>query len=68
MFLQEPGSGEQDNTQTLNVGAKTHEKRKEKKKVSPIPETPTEAGCFELLSTGKRLSFKKKKKKKLSVA
>lgn len=53
MFLQEHGSGEQDNTQTLNVGAKTHEKRKKKKKkVSPIPETPTEAGCFELLSTG----------------
>lgn len=49
MFLQEPGSGDQDNTQTLNVGAKAHEK---KKNVSPIPETPTEAGCFELLCTG----------------
>lgn len=32
MFLQEPGSGDQDNTQTLNVGAKTHEKRKRKKR------------------------------------
>lgn len=36
MFLQEHGSGEQDNTQTLNVGAKTHEKRKKKKKRSAL--------------------------------
>lgn len=30
MFLQEPGSGDQNNTQTLNVGAKAHEKKKKK--------------------------------------